>query len=322
MELPSRLRQAIDQALEGVPLSELASSASALSLRYREETRDGRLHLNDELSALAYLATRLPATYAATHTSLAALAETLPGFAPATMLDAGAGPGTALWAAASLWPSLSDAVLLEASPAIRKWGEQMSTFSSVGAVDWRATDIARPFATNAPRDLVTLCYVLDELAPDARRRLVGELWDGTSGALLIVEPGTPKGWQRILAARDQLIAAGAHILAPCTHHAPCPLAAPDWCHFSARVARSRIHRLAKDADVPWEDEKFIYLAASRTPPASRASRVLAPPDRGSGRARLKLCRPDGSSADMLVTRREGDAFKRARRTGWGDRFDG
>jgi ribosomal protein RSM22 (predicted rRNA methylase) len=322
MELPPLLRQGVDRALEGVPLSELASSAASLSLRYREEVRDGRMHLNNERAALAYLATRLPATYAATHASLAALAEALPGFAPATMLDAGAGPGTALWAAASLWPSLSDAVLIEASPAIRKWGEQLSASSGVSAVEWRATDVARPLASNAPRDLVTLCYVLDELAPDARQRLVSELWDQTSGALVVVEPGTTRGWQRILAVRDHLIAAGAHIAAPCPHPAACPLVAPDWCHFSARVARSRIHRLAKEADVPWEDEKFIYLAASRIPPANRTARVLAPPERASGRVRLKLCQSDGSATDRLVTRREGDGFKRARRVDWGDRFEG
>ena len=322
MELPTLLKQGVDRALEGVPLSELASSASALSLRYREEVRDGRMHLSDERSALAYLATRLPATYAATHAGLAALAEALPGFSPSTMLDAGAGPGAALWAAAALWPSLSDALLLEASPAIRKWGEQLSASSGVGAVEWRAADIAKPLAGNAQHDLVTLCYVLDELAPDTRPRLVSELWSRTSGALVIVEPGTTKGWRRILAVRDQLIAAGAHILAPCPHHAACPLVAPDWCHFSARVARSRIHRLAKDADVPWEDEKFIYLAASRTAPQKRAARVLAPAERASGRARLKLCQPDGSATHRLVTRREGDAFKRARRVDWGDCFEG
>jgi ribosomal protein RSM22 (predicted rRNA methylase) len=280
------------------------------------------MHLNNEQSALAYLATRLPATYAATHASLAALAEALPDFAPATMLDAGAGPGTALWAASSLWPSLCDALMLEASPAIRAWGEKLSASSRVPAMDWRAADITKPLTTSAPRDLVMLCYVLDELAPDARQRLVDDLWARTSGALVIVEPGTTRGWQRILAARDQLISDGAHIAAPCPHNAACPLAEPDWCHFSARVARSRVHRLAKGADAPWEDEKFIYLAASRLPPSRPVARVLAPPERASGRTRLKLCLPDGSASERLVTRREGDAFKRARRADWGDRFEG
>ena len=115
MELPSALRQAVDTALEGFPLVDLASASQALSQRYRSETRDGRLHLGDDLAARAYLATRLPATYAALRASIAAIAELRPDFAPASLLDFGAGPGTALWAAAGRWPSLRDALLMAAS---------------------------------------------------------------------------------------------------------------------------------------------------------------------------------------------------------------
>ena len=106
MELPPRLRQAVDSALEGVALSDLTAAARALSLRYRNEVRDGRLHIADERLALAYIATRMPATYAAVHASLAAAAARQPDFAPRTALDAGAGPGTVLWAASAVWPEL------------------------------------------------------------------------------------------------------------------------------------------------------------------------------------------------------------------------
>src|SRR5690349_5816570 len=123
MELPVLLRRAIDQALEGVALSELTRAAGALSERYRGETRDGRLHLSDDLAARAYLATRLPATYAAIRTALTELAERRPDFAPRSLLDVGAGPGTVLWAVADCWPGLETARLVEASGAIRKWGE-------------------------------------------------------------------------------------------------------------------------------------------------------------------------------------------------------
>jgi ribosomal protein RSM22 (predicted rRNA methylase) len=136
--------------------------------------------------------------------------------------------------------------------------------------------------------------------------------------LLIVEPGTPAGWRRVIAARRQLIDVGAHVLAPCPHEAPCPLVPPDWCHFSRRVARSRLHRLAKDADVPWEDEKFIYLAASRQPAPKRSARVVAPPKAGSGKVVLKLCEPDGRAGEHLLSKRDGDLFKAARRADWGD----
>lgn len=320
MELPLRLRQAIEAALHAAPLSEIAADARALSDRYRGEVRDGRLHVSSERMARAYVATRMPATYAAIHASLSALADRLPGFAPASLLDVGAGPGTTLWAAADIWPGLKSATLLEASADMRAMGHRLAADVFPDA-DWKAADALRDNA-GGDADLVTLAYVLDELAPHDRKPLLDSLWRQARTALAIVEPGTPAGWQRILEARDQLIAAGAHILAPCPHAHACPILAPDWCHFSARVARSRIHRLAKGADVPWEDEKFACLVASRAPGAPSPARVLAPPEPASGRVRLKLCQPDGTVLHRLVTRREGDAFRSARRVDWGDLFDG
>ena len=311
----------MDRALQGVAVSELATATKALSHRYRNEVRDGRLHISDEKLALAYVATRMPATYAAIHASLAALAERQPDFAPQTALDVGAGPGTVMWAASEIWPDLQSATLLEASPAIRALGEKLAAASGLAHIDWRNADVTRDGERLAPCDLVTLAYVLDELSPEQRRTLVDRLWSLTSGALVIVEPGTPAGWRRILDARARLIAAGAHILAPCPHQLACPIVEPDWCHFAARVARSRVHRLAKEAEVPWEDEKYIYLAASRTPASPPRARVLAPPEAATGRVRLKLCRQDGAAESRLVTRREGDVFKQARRVDWGDVFD-
>jgi len=282
--------------------------------------RDGRLHVSSERMARAYVATRMPATYAAIHASLSALADRLPGFVLASLLNVGAGPGTTLWAAADIWPGLKSATLLEASADMRAMGHRLAADVFPDA-DWKAADALRDNA-GGDADLVTLAYVLDELAPHDRKPLLDGLWRQARTALVIVEPGTPAGWQRILDARDQLIAACAHILAPCPHAHACPILAPDWCHFSARVARSRIHRLAKGADVPWEDEKFAYLVASRTPGAPSRARVLAPPEPASGRVRLKLCQPDGTVLQRLVTRREGDAFRSARRVDWGDLFDG
>lgn len=320
MELSPRLRQAVDAALDGVAIADLATAAKALSERYRNEVRDGRLHIADARLALGYVATRMPATYAAIHAGLAALRERQPDFAPMTLLDVGAGPGTVMWAAAEIWPSLASATLLEASPAIRAVGERLAAQSPV-SVTWQAADVTRETALSATADLVTLAYVLDELGPEQRAKLVDHLWKLTAGALVIVEPGTTAGWQRILAARARLISAGANVLAPCAHSMTCPIVQPDWCHFSARVARSRVHRLAKEADVPWEDEKFIYLAASRVTATASPARVLTPPESATGRVRLKLCQPDGKLSHRLVTRREGDVFKRARRTDWGDLFE-
>jgi ribosomal protein RSM22 (predicted rRNA methylase) len=320
MELPPPLRQGIDRMLEGVPLAELRHTAELLSRRYRAEMRDGNLHLAGELAVKAYLATRLPATYAAIRAAMAALSEALPAFEPKSLLDAGAGPGSALWAAADCWPELERAVLVEASTAVRQAGAELTSEAPLPHAQWIAADVAGAFPELSTADLVTIAYVLDELLPAAIASLIERLWNLTAGVLLIVEPGKPAGWGRILDVRRQLIDLGAHLAAPCPHAGSCPLNAPDWCHFSRRVARSRLHRLAKSGDVPWEDEKFIYLAASRTPVPAPGSRVLAPPRSATGRVTLKLCRTDGTAGELAISKREGAVYKQARRLDWGNIF--
>lgn len=317
MQLPHSLREAIDRELEGVSLRDLVQASENLSRRYRAEVRDHRFHVDDEQSARAYLTTRLPATYAAVTRSLHAVTEARPDFVPRSMLDIGAGPGTGAWAAVGHWPSLEEAHLIEGSPAMRAVGARLSTNLQLRA-DWTTADIDTPLSGLTAHDLVLVTYVLDELAPDVRDRLIPRLWQVTGDTLVIVEPGTSAGWQRILRARDQLIAVGAHILAPCPHAKACPLSPPDWCHFSARVPRSRLHRDAKGGTVPWEDEKFIYLGASRTAGHPFEARVIAPPRNSKADVTLKLCERDGSAALDTVARRDRVAFRGVYKLKWGD----
>lgn len=318
MELPPILRAAVDEALDGVPLADLQAASERLTARYRSETRDGRAHLSDDLAARAYLAVRMPATYAAIRASFDAVAELRPDFAPESLLDIGAGPGTAAFAARDCWPALSQATLIEQSPSIRSWGETLLPRLSLERTNWLAQDIVSNPLPQGRHDLVILAYVLDELPPVVQPALIDRLWTATGGVLVVVEPGTPAGWSRILAVRNQLIAAGAHLVAPCPHALACPLTAPDWCHFSQRLARSRMHRRIKSADVPWEDEKFIYLAASRQAPLKAAARVLAPVQVRGGTVSLKLCESTGLAQHLLLSKRDGAAFRQARRLAWGD----
>jgi ribosomal protein RSM22 (predicted rRNA methylase) len=260
----------------------------------------------------------MPATYAAIRASLAAVADVRPDFAPKSLLDIGAGPGSALWAARDCWDGLEEAMLVETSEAIRKVGAELSAHALPTRVSWVAGNIETGLPPLPHSDIITLAYVLDELPPSLVSRLVDQLWQLTGDTFIVIEPGTPAGWQRILQVRARLIAAGAHFVAPCPHQADCPLVAPDWCHFARRLARSRLHRLAKNAEVPWEDEKYIFVAASRTPCIRPEARVLAPPQSGSGTVRLKLCQQDGVAAERLVSKREGVRYKTVRRLDWGD----
>ena len=78
---------------------------------------------------------------------------------------------------------------------------------------------------------------------DAERRALAELmWEKTRDTLLVVEPGTPAGYARIIALRERLIALGAHVAAPCPHDGKCPLAAAGLVPFHpapAALARAQ-----------------------------------------------------------------------------------
>lgn len=319
-DLPAPLRAALERALEGVPRKGLAERAARTSQAYRAgQPSSGVIREADD--ALAYALTRLPATYAACATVLAEAARMAPGFAPRTLLDAGAGTAAASWAAAAVWPTLQAAIWLDASPHFLSLA---ATLAAEGPSVLRAAEARRCDLTVAgawPKaDVAVLSYALAEIAADRQVSIVSELWASCDGVLAIVEPGTPAGHARLLAARDTLFEQGANILAPCPHRAACPLVGEDWCHFSVRLPRSRDHRLAKGAEVPFEDERFAYLVAARPGivAAPYRPRVLAPPRTGKPGIALKLCGLEGEVETRLVGKRDKPAYALARRLGWGD----
>jgi len=153
---------------------------------------------------------------------------------------------------------------------------------------------------------------------DAQRTALGDvMWKKTRDTLLIVEPGTPAGYNRIIALRRQLIAAGAKVAAPCPHDRECPLLTPDWCHFTQRLPRSRVHKQLKSAELPYEDEKFSYVALTRAPAARHPARVLAQPVVTKVAITARLCTDQGI-LNAVAARRQKAAYQRFKKIAWGD----
>ncbi|WP_338823498.1 small ribosomal subunit Rsm22 family protein [Bradyrhizobium septentrionale] len=316
-DLPAELRTALNAKLEGLSRNEAAGRAAAISETYRAGGGSGGT-IKSESDALAYALARMPATYAAVVASLNGLTEIRPDLAPTSLLDVGAGPGTASWAAAETFPSLQDFALLDANEALRTLALDLTRKSSrLRGIRYELGQ-ARTYVTHADTaDLVIASYVINEIGETERAALTDAMWAKTKDTLLVVEPGTPAGYARIIALRARLIAAGAHVAAPCPHDGGCPLVAPDWCHFSQRLQRSRAHKQVKGAELPFEDERFAYVALSRTKVTARPSRVLAQPDVGKVEIAAKLCTPDGVVVTRVPRRAKAD-YARARRWRWGD----
>ena len=178
-------------------------------------------------------------------------------------------------------------------------------------------DAGAALADASAADLVVASYMIAEVSDAEQSTLTELMWTKTRDTLLIVEPGTPAGYARILTARRQLIALGAHVAAPCPHDGECPLNAPDWCHFTQRLPRSRAHKQIKSAELPYEDEKFIYVALTRAPVARHRARVLAQPVITKIAVTAKLCTPHGV-VSSIAPRRDKIAYARFRKYNWGD----
>ena len=166
-------------------------------------------------------------------------------------------------------------------------------------------------------DLVVASYMIGEIGDAERRALAELMWAKTRDTLLVVEPGTPAGYARIIALREHLIALGAHVAAPCPHDGKCPLQAPDWCHFTQRLQRSRAHKQVKGAELPFEDERFAYVALTRAAVAPAPVARAGAAGRQQGRDNSEALHAGRSRPRKGASPRQG-GLRRARRWRWGD----
>jgi ribosomal protein RSM22 (predicted rRNA methylase) len=301
VQLPVTVRRQIEERADTLGFPALQRAAAALSEGYRE----GRpVRLSADERTAAYLVTRMPATYAAAHAVLREVSARIG--AVGSILDAGAGTGAASLAAREYYPDAS-ITLVERDPSFAAAARQWLPHASL-----LANDIAR-IDTLPPHDLIIAAYSLGEFGAEIAARL----WQAARVALVLIEPGTPRGFALIRKIRTMLLASGAHMVAPCPAETECPLADPDWCHFAARVERSSLHRRVKGGELGHEDEKFSYIALARQPVELPAARIIRHPQHRPGLIEIETCTPAGLRSER-VTKRDRDRFRAARKASWGD----
>jgi ribosomal protein RSM22 (predicted rRNA methylase) len=320
MRLSAELLDAIQRETEKVDRCKLAQATAQLTEHYKAADFSTPA-VASEAHRAAYLAVRLPATYAAIRRVFAEIKLRAPQAEIASLLDLGAGPGTALFAAAGQFPQLRQATLIESDPgwiAVGKLLAEQSELPVVHQAQWLKQDL-RSGLSCEKHDLVVISYTLGELPQSAAEPVVNKAWKFAGKFLVLIEPGTRRGFAAINAARSSLIANTASILAPCPHHFTCPMAAVgDWCHFSQRVERTSQHRQLKGGALGYEDEKFSYLVAAKSTAPSAEARIIRHPGKHSGHVKLVLCTAEGKIENRTITRSSKEAYKRARKAEWGD----
>ena len=161
--LPAELKAALDGKLQGFSRTDAAQRSAAISTTYRAGGGSGTI--KSDADALAYALARMPATYAAVAASLNALTEIAPDLAPGTLLDVGAGPGTASWAAAEAFSSLQDFILLDANATLSRLALDLARDSTrLADCRYLPGDAGANLAEVSPADLVVASYVIGELS--------------------------------------------------------------------------------------------------------------------------------------------------------------
>lgn len=315
MEFPSELRFAIEQLSAEHDIKAMTAAAEGVSKRYRSESGAGKRLVSSERDTLAYAAVRMPATFGAVGKALSLALERFEGDI-SSVLDVGAGTGAASHAA-QLLTDCEDITCIEREESMTDLGKRLMQARGVSA-KWIKRDISSARLTEKA-DLVLSSYCLNELTEAARKNAVLQLWEAADKLLLIVEPGTPEGFSQLRQARELLLGAGGYVAAPCPANGACTLPDDDWCHFTVRISRSKLHKQLKGGDAPYEDEKFCFLAVSKEE-VSGVARILRHPRIESGKITLRLCTPNGI-CDKLVTKKS-PYFKAARKSDCGDSWSG
>jgi ribosomal protein RSM22 (predicted rRNA methylase) len=342
VRLPSDLQEAIQRQIEGHDARGLVRAAAALTDRYRE-ANFAQAAMRSAIDYAAYLAVRVPATYASVSAALSSAKELAPDTGIRSVLDLGAGPGTASWAATTLFPDLQRVVCVERDAQLCQIGRELVDGAENQALrnsEWKTSALEQPLP-DGQFDLVILSYSLGELSAKEADDVLRRAWQSTRQWVAIVEPGTKPGFANVACARELLVSQGGHLLAPCPHESRCPMQSADrgsslsnampplalapkaelrpddWCHFSVRLERSSEHRRLKSGELGYEDEKFSYVIASRQECARASSRVVRHPMRYSGYTQLELCTPEGLQR-KTITRSQKEAWLRVRKTDWGE----
>ena len=309
--IPEYLKLAIQEKTSKVSPQKLADFSQKLSTRYRDNKKMNGSYMHSQEDFLAYLTTRFPATFGAIHNVLSEVKERVP-LAFESILDVGAGPGTGTLAAQEVFIHLKRATLVEKERGLNSLSKELICRNNSISCEWIEKDLHTKIEFEE-HDLILMGYVLGELSENIWQNLVERLWNATKKAIIFIEPGTPAGFNRILKVRKFLISLGGFLIAPCPHQNTCPLAETDWCHFAQRIERTSQHRLAKRAELNYEDEKFSYVAFTKEVFAKEGDRVIRRPLKRPGHVQFNLCSQEGIK-NKIISRKNKDFYHKAKKS--------
>jgi ribosomal protein RSM22 (predicted rRNA methylase) len=224
------------------------------------------------------------------------------------VVDFGAGTGAGILGLLAALGDQEIAIRYTAVDHVRAVEEDLRRMVEIACELWRPrAETKVHFRTDLPRvpsRLVLLLHALTEIGtPQIVEDLIVDVAH-EAGYVVVMEPATKEHTQRLQRLRDQWVAQGYRIAAPCPAQARCPMRMRDdlWCH----------------ADVPWEwmgltadldrraglrkdSLKFSYMVLTRSGHSlvsrfGHVARVVSNVHAQKGKTWAEVC---GPSPDLL-----------------------
>lgn len=274
-------------------------------------------YLRDTRACAAYSLFFAPQTHARISHILAELPPFPETAQPLRVLDLGAGTGAAAWAlldhlgrrpvALTAWD--------HSRPALRCLHDLFTELRNARWPDALLRTNCAPLEEFAPGadkyDVVLLHYVLNELAPDARRALLARAARALApgGRLIVCEPLVHEAGDYLRELRAYALGdLKLHVLAPCPHEQACPLGEP--CHDvrtwkisqALQILNSALHRDLRHL-------AFAFLALTNAVPApaeTLRARVVGSPSHAKGQTLCPACCADGHVHRLQLLHRDFD----------------
>lgn len=326
--LSPKIEDEILEILNNSNSSNWVKSAVSLSLDYRTERVEYKNYIKNLDDALGYLALRSPSTYSQIYGALHSIRELNPSWKPLGILDIGSGPGTAIWAAKEIFPTLKTGTAIERDRNFIGIGNTVLKSFADLKVDWVTVDLSK----SSPKisggfDLVIIANVLNEMDSDTRNKTLQFANDSCNGILMIIEPGTPYGFETIKGVAEKL--SSSILIAPYIGNT---FIDSEEVNFAQKIKRpefqKRVRHLQRKNEQPekdrllppsdWEESKYYYLAYSKfKPEISVWGRIIEKPKPLKPFVLLKVLTKDGVKTER-VFKKERDRFKQAKKLKWGD----
>ena len=304
MQLPVDLQNKINELYLEFSKKELTETQAGLTKKYKEQTGDSKSLINSKKDSLVYSISRMPATYSVIFSLVKNLVKQ--GFLDniEKIADVGSGTGAGYFALSDIFNDASF-LLFERDKFM------IDIFSKLvdGKIQPIKTDIVKD-DVEIDADLTIASYVLSEMTENDRLLTVKKLLPKGNSSLLLIDTGTPEVYRQFMQIKNHIQKQGYFVVAPCVSK-NCMLE-NDYCQFYARVERSAIHRIIKNATLSYEDEKYFYLLIQKEDFKNKQSRVIRRPRFAPNIVEHTLCMSDGVKK-KIFTKREKELFKRAKK---------